>query len=59
MKSMFFANPKFNDHLMSNVSFRWVWKKWSGPKQLEDKKTKSLMMLPYVRVMSQIELRME
>jgi cytochrome c peroxidase len=56
---MFFANPKFNDHLMSNVSFRWVWKKWSGPKQLEDKKTKSLMMLPYVRVMSQIELRME
>ena len=26
----------------------WVWKKWDGPKQLEDKKTKSLMMLPYV-----------
>ncbi|KAF8800175.1 heme peroxidase [Phlegmacium glaucopus] len=23
----------------------WVWKKWNGPKQLEDKKTKSLMML--------------
>ena len=27
---------------------KWVWKKWSGPKQLEDKKTRSLMMLPYV-----------
>ncbi|KAH9942420.1 heme peroxidase [Epithele typhae] len=25
---------------------KWVWKKWSGPKQLEDKKTQSLMMLP-------------
>ena len=29
-------------------SSRWTWKKWTGPKQLEDKKTKSLMMLPYV-----------
>ena len=27
---------------------RWVWKKWNGPKQLEDKKTRTLMMLPYV-----------
>ncbi len=25
---------------------KWVWKKWDGPKQLEDKKTRSLMMLP-------------
>ncbi|RDX47895.1 heme peroxidase [Lentinus brumalis] len=25
---------------------KWVWKKWNGPKQLEDKKTHSLMMLP-------------
>ncbi|TBU40080.1 heme peroxidase [Dichomitus squalens] len=25
---------------------KWVWKKWDGPKQLEDKKTHSLMMLP-------------
>ena len=24
----------------------WVWKKWDGPKQFEDAKTKSLMMLP-------------
>lgn len=30
------------------IGLRWVWKKWNGPKQLEDKKTKSLMMLPYV-----------
>ena len=28
----------------------WVWKKWDGPKQLEDKKTKSLMMLPCVGI---------
>ncbi|CDO76660.1 hypothetical protein BN946_scf184695.g1 [Trametes cinnabarina] len=25
---------------------KWVWKKWDGPKQLEDKTTHSLMMLP-------------
>ena len=25
---------------------KWVWKKWGGPKQYEDKKTQSLMMLP-------------
>lgn len=34
------------------VSFRWVWKKWSGPKQYEDKKTKTLMMLPWVFTVS-------
>lgn len=27
---------------------RWVWRKWSGPKQLADKKTGTLMMLPCV-----------
>jgi cytochrome c peroxidase len=27
---------------------RWVWKKWNGPKQLVDKATGSLMMLPFV-----------
>ena len=27
---------------------RWVWKKWGGPKQYVDKKTGSIMMLPYV-----------
>lgn len=31
----------------------WVWKKWGGPKQLEDKKTKSLMMLPTDYVLTQ------
>lgn len=25
---------------------KWGWKKWNGPKQYEDTKTKSLMMLP-------------
>jgi cytochrome c peroxidase len=25
---------------------KWVWKKWNGPKQLVDKKTGTLMMLP-------------
>lgn len=25
---------------------RWVWRKWNGPKQLQDKKTGTLMMLP-------------
>ncbi|KZT43589.1 heme peroxidase [Sistotremastrum suecicum HHB10207 ss-3] len=25
---------------------KWVWRKWSGPKQLADKKTGTLMMLP-------------
>jgi cytochrome c peroxidase len=28
------------------LSEKWQWRKWNGPKQLEDKKTKSLMMLP-------------
>ncbi|EJD52802.1 cytochrome c peroxidase [Auricularia subglabra TFB-10046 SS5] len=27
-------------------SEKWVWRKWNGPKQLQDKKTQSLMMLP-------------
>ena len=31
----------------------WVWKKWAGPKQLEDKKTHSLMMLPTDYVLTQ------
>lgn len=37
-----------NDFYTLLLDEKWVWKKWSGPKQLEDKKTKSLMMLPYV-----------
>ncbi|KAJ6521920.1 heme peroxidase [Mycena vulgaris] len=35
-----------NDYFKLLFTESWVWKKWSGPKQLEDKKTKSLMMLP-------------
>ena len=36
------------DQVLMYRSDRWVWRKWGGPKQLEDKKTRSLMMLPYV-----------
>ncbi|KAF8514133.1 cytochrome c peroxidase [Gautieria morchelliformis] len=28
------------------LSEKWNWRKWNGPKQLQDKKTGSLMMLP-------------
>ncbi|KAJ7594524.1 heme peroxidase [Mycena floridula] len=35
-----------NDYFKLLFSESWVWKKWNGPKQLEDKKTKTLMMLP-------------
>ncbi|CAK5265493.1 unnamed protein product, partial [Mycena citricolor] len=35
-----------NDYFKLLFSESWVWKKWSGPKQLEDKSTRSLMMLP-------------
>jgi len=35
-----------NDYFTLLFNESWVWKKWDGPKQLEDKKTKSLMMLP-------------
>jgi len=35
-------------HQCTDNRCRWVWKKWNGPKQLEDKKTGTLMMLPYV-----------
>ncbi|KAK2464341.1 hypothetical protein APHAL10511_003798 [Amanita phalloides] len=35
-----------NDYYKLLFDERWVWKKWNGPKQLEDKKTRSLMMLP-------------
>ena len=37
-----------NDYFKLLFDEKWVWKKWNGPKQLEDKKTKSLMMLPCV-----------
>ncbi|KAJ6498927.1 heme peroxidase [Mycena sanguinolenta] len=35
-----------NDYFKLLFTESWVWKKWNGPKQLEDKSTKTLMMLP-------------
>jgi len=35
-----------NDYYRLLLEEKWQWKKWDGPKQLEDKTTKSLMMLP-------------
>jgi len=35
-----------NDFYNLLLSEKWQWKKWGGPKQYEDKNTKSLMMLP-------------
>ncbi|KAL2260946.1 hypothetical protein VTK26DRAFT_4915 [Humicola hyalothermophila] len=35
-----------NDFYKLLLEEKWQWKKWNGPKQYEDKKTKSLMMLP-------------
>ncbi|CZS94375.1 probable ascorbate peroxidase [Rhynchosporium agropyri] len=35
-----------NDYYQLLLNEKWQWKKWNGPKQLEDKTTKSLMMLP-------------
>lgn len=42
-----------NDFYKLLFDEKWVWKKWNGPKQLEDKKTKSLMMLPTDYVLTQ------
>ncbi|KAF2652467.1 class II peroxidase [Lophiostoma macrostomum CBS 122681] len=35
-----------NDYFKLLVEERWGWKKWNGPKQFEDSKTRTLMMLP-------------
>ena len=35
-----------NDFYVLLLDEKWGWKKWKGPKQYEDKKTKTLMMLP-------------
>jgi len=35
-----------NDFFRLLVEEKWQWKKWNGPAQYEDVKTKSLMMLP-------------
>jgi cytochrome c peroxidase len=35
-----------NDYFTLLANEKWQWRKWNGPKQYEDSKTKSLMMLP-------------
>ncbi|USW58572.1 Putative hem peroxidase [Septoria linicola] len=35
-----------NDYFKLLFDEKWQWKKWQGPQQYEDKKSKSLMMLP-------------
>ncbi|KAF2431832.1 cytochrome c peroxidase [Tothia fuscella] len=35
-----------NDYYRLLLEEKWQWRKWDGPKQLQDTKTKSLMMLP-------------
>ncbi|PQE27353.1 ascorbate peroxidase protein [Rutstroemia sp. NJR-2017a WRK4] len=35
-----------NEYFKLLLNEKWQWKKWNGPKQYEDKTTKSLMMLP-------------
>ncbi|KAF8585926.1 class II peroxidase [Ramaria rubella] len=35
-----------NDFFKLLFDEKWVWRKWNGPKQLQDKKTGTLMMLP-------------
>ncbi|KAF2863972.1 class II peroxidase, partial [Piedraia hortae CBS 480.64] len=35
-----------NDYYKLLLDEKWDWRKWNGPKQYEDKSTKSLMMLP-------------
>ncbi|KAF9236345.1 heme peroxidase [Melanogaster broomeanus] len=42
-----------NDYFKLLFEEKWVWRKWGGPKQLEDKKTKTLMMLPTDYVLTQ------
>ena len=42
-----FAPTSFNnEYFKLLMNEKWSWKKWNGPKQYEDVKTKSLMMLP-------------
>ncbi|KFA64158.1 hypothetical protein S40285_00806 [Stachybotrys chlorohalonatus IBT 40285] len=42
-----------NDYFRLLIEEKWQWKKWNGPAQYEDKKTKSLMMLPTDMVLVQ------
>lgn len=41
---IFFASS--NDYYKLLFDEKWSWRKWAGPKQYEDNKTKTLMMLP-------------
>ncbi|PKS06414.1 hypothetical protein jhhlp_007162, partial [Lomentospora prolificans] len=42
-----------NDFYRLLLEEKWQWRKWEGPAQYEDKKTKSLMMLPTDMVLVQ------
>lgn len=35
-----------NDYFRLLLGEKWSWRKWNGPKQYEDAKSKTLMMLP-------------
>ncbi|KAI0721159.1 heme peroxidase [Fomitopsis betulina] len=35
-----------NEYFRLLLEEKWLWRKWDGPKQLQDKTTKTLMMLP-------------
>lgn len=42
-----------NDYFTLLFNEKWIWRKWNGPKQLADKKTGTLMMLPTDYVLTQ------
>ncbi|TFL04565.1 heme peroxidase [Pterulicium gracile] len=42
-----------NDYYKLLFDEKWVWRSWNGPKQLQDKKSRSLMMLPTDYVLTQ------
>ncbi|KAF7782144.1 CAZyme family AA2 [Agaricus bisporus var. burnettii] len=42
-----------NDFYKLLLEEKWIWRKWDGPKQLQDKTTQSLMMLPTDYVLTQ------
>lgn len=42
-----------NDYYKLLFDEKWVWRSWNGPKQLQDKNSRSLMMLPTDYVLTQ------
>lgn len=42
-----------NDYYKLLLDEKWGWRRWGGPKQYEDNKTKTLMMLPTDMVLIQ------